>query len=174
MKWLLLITAAMTAIIALVAIIGAMLPREHVASRSAVLHRSPLDVYATVRDFASAPVWRDDVKRVELLSSSEGHAAFREHTRHGAITHVVAEDRPGERLVIRIADGTLPYGGGWTFEFQPAPDRRGTLLRITEHGFVKNVVFRALARFVFGYATTIERYLRALGKRFGEEVTPQP
>ena len=37
------------------ALIGSMLPKAHVASRSILLHRTPQDVYAVVRDFGSAP-----------------------------------------------------------------------------------------------------------------------
>jgi hypothetical protein len=39
---------------------------------------------------------------------------------------------------------------------------------------VKNVIFRALARYVFTHHRTLEQYLRALGRRFGAEVAPEP
>jgi hypothetical protein len=173
MKWLLLILAAIAAVILTVCIVGAMLPRKHVASRRVVLRRKPIEVYAVVRDFAALTSWRSDVPRVELLDSREGRVMFREETRHGAVTYCLDEDLPGARLVLRIVDENLPYGGRWTFEFRPTADG-ATDLRITEDGFVKNVVFRFLAHFVFAYTATMETYLRALGKKFGEEVTPEP
>lgn len=169
MKWVLLIVAVLAAVVAIVAIVGVMLPREHTATRQAVLRRKPAEVYAAVRDFAALPSWRGDVKRVELLPPREGRVMYREETRHGAVTYAIDEDRAGEKLVLRIADENLPYGGTWTFEFRPSGDG-ATAVRITENGFVKNVIFRALARFVFGYTTTMDGYLRALGKKFGEEV----
>ena len=82
------------------------------------------------------------------------------------------EEVPPSRLVTRIADEELPFGGSWTFELRP--DGAGTLLTITERGFVKNVIFRALARYVFTHHRTLEQYLRTLGRRFGVEVKPEP
>jgi hypothetical protein len=43
---------------------------------------------------------------------------------------------------------------------------------LTERGWIANPLFRFLSRFVFGYYRTQEGYLRALGKRLGETVTP--
>lgn len=74
---------------------------------------------------------------------------------------------PPSRLVGRIADPKLPFGGTWTFEITPTPE--GANLRITERGWVSNPMFRLLSRFVFGYTSTIDSYLRSLAKKFGEE-----
>jgi hypothetical protein len=73
---------------------------------------------------------------------------------------------------MRIASDDLPFGGTWTYEIAAAEG--GATLRITEDGFVKNAFFRFMSRFIFGHTATIEQYLKDLGKKFGEEVTPQP
>ncbi len=78
-------------------------------------------------------------------------------------------ERPAAPAGLRIADDSLPYGGTWTFELAPA-EGGGTTLTITEDGFVEPAIFRALARFVFGYHATMEGYLAGLGRRFGETV----
>jgi hypothetical protein len=39
---------------------------------------------------------------------------------------------------------------------------------------VYNPLFRFISRYVMGHTATIESYLRALGKRFGDEPTPVP
>jgi hypothetical protein len=70
----------------------------------------------------------------------------------------VTERQPPRRLVTRIADQSLPFGGTWTYELTPAGS--GTRLTITEHGTVFNPVFRFMSRFVFGHAATIERFLK--------------
>jgi hypothetical protein len=81
------------------------------------------------------------------------------------------EASPPSKLVGRIADKNLPFGGTWT---QVLTETEGsTTLAITEDGEVYNPIFRFMARFVFGYAATLEKYLRDLGRKFGEEVTPQ-
>lgn len=156
----------------LVAAIGAMLPRTHVASRRASIAASPDAVFAVLRDFSAAPSWRTGIKGVELLPSRDGKVSFRETSRHGAIAYVVDELTPNSRLVTRIADDSLPFGGTWTFELQPAGS--GTELRITERGEVKNVIFRFMARFIFGYTTTLETYLKDLGRKFGKPVEVKP
>ncbi|HWA25245.1 MAG TPA: SRPBCC family protein [Lacunisphaera sp.] len=172
MKVVLLVLAGFAGLLALVALIGAALPRRHVASRQASYRQTTSVLYQAVRDFAAQPQWRTGVRSVELLAPAEGRAGHREISRHGAITYRVQEDRPAERLVLAIADENLPFGGTWTYEFKPCAG--GASVRITEDGFVKNPLFRFLARFAFGHAATIETYLRDLGRKFGESVQPQP
>ena len=172
MKWVLLIAGLLVTLVALVALVGSLLPREHVASRKARLPRPPAEVFAVIQDVARAAEWRSDVKRVEPLEPVAGRRRFRELSGQGAITFEVMEEAAPSRLVTRIADEDLPFGGSWTYELEPSGE--GTLITITERGFVKNVLFRALARYVFTHHRTLEQYLRALGRRFGADVTPEP
>ena len=72
--------------------------------------------------------------------------------------------------MLRIVTAGSPFGGTWTYRIDPDADGGGAWLQITENGEVYNVFFRALARFVFGHAGTLEGYLRALGGKFGEPV----
>ena len=68
------------------------------------------------------------------------------------------------KIVTRIADKTLPFGGSWTYDL--SPDGGGTRLVITENGEVYNPLFRFMSRFVFGHTATIERFLTDLGRAF--------
>lgn len=174
MKKLLIVIGSLVAVIvliaAIVALIGSRLPREHVASRSILLQQSPSAVYAVVRDFASAPSWRDDVKHVELSTAANGRLHFREDAKYGAVNFELAEDVPAQRMVTRILDTDLGYSGKWTYVF--AADGSGTRLTITEDGEVSNVIFRFMSRYVFGHTATIDAYLTSLGKHFGETVQP--
>jgi hypothetical protein len=112
-------------------VVGLLLPRDHLESRTRVLAASPEKVYAAIA------VVEDGYQIVEQV--------------------------PPRRLVTRVADPDLPYGGTWTFELDPQP--AGTRLTITERGEIYNPIFRVFARFVFGYAATMERYLDALEAR---------
>ena len=172
MKLFLIIVAVVFALIATVLVIGALLPKSHVASRQIVLHRSPDEVYQAVRDFAAAPNWRPDLERVEMIATTDNHIRFREYGEHGPITYDLVEDRPGEKIVTRIADVDLGYSGAWTYTF--TKEAAGTRVQITEAGEVSNILFRFVSRFIFGHTSTMEKYLTALGKKFGEEVAPQP
>ena len=84
----------------------------------------------------------------------------------------VIEFLPPRRFSLRIADPKLPFGGTWTYELRTADG--GTLVTITENGEIGNPVMRFLSRFVFGQTSTMEGYLRALGRKYGETVTPTP
>ena len=148
------------------ALIGSMLPKAHVASRSILLHRSPQEVYAVVRDFGSAPQWRADVKQIEV----ETPVYFREVGKHGAVNYELVEDIPAQRMVTRIRDTDLGYSGQWTYSF--IPESGGTRVTIREDGEVSNVLFRFMSRYIFGQTSTIDSYLTSLAKHFGETTTP--
>src|SRR5678815_673943 len=102
------IVGAVLLLAGVMALIGSMLPKAHVASRSILLHRSPQDVYTVVRDFASAPKWRPDVKRMEVEAPQGGPVYFREEGKHATVnyepvsyTHLRAHETP-EHLVCRL------------------------------------------------------------------------
>jgi Polyketide cyclase / dehydrase and lipid transport len=153
--------------VATILIIASRLPAQHTASKSIRLKKKPADVYALVFDFASASSWRPDVKNVEMLDNIDGRIRYRENSSHGAVTYEVAENVSGEKIVTRIVDLDLGYSGSWTYQFEAIPE--GTRMRITEDGTVSNLLFRFMARYVFGYTSTMESYLKAVAKRFGED-----
>jgi len=124
------------AMVAVVAVVGFFLPVNHEASRSAEFNKPPEAVWTLIADPNSYRGWWDgaDVKTA------------------------VIESVPPSRLVTRIVDETQ-FGGTWTFEIVPTPS--GSRLTITERGDIYNVVFRALAKYAFGYTGTMDSFLRA-------------
>jgi uncharacterized protein YndB with AHSA1/START domain len=163
MLWIVLyIVGGLVGLIVLMAIIGLVLPRDHVASRRVVLACPPDAVWRALVDRDAQPSWRRGLKRVERVDDRR----FREVSTQGTILFEIVEDRPNERRVVRIADDKLPFGGTWTYELSPADDG-GTALTITEDGFIKNTVFRFLSRTVFSTASTIEKFLADLAKHLG-------
>jgi uncharacterized protein YndB with AHSA1/START domain len=147
----------------MVVALGYSLPVQHVASRSAAFRQSPEELFAVISDVARFAEWRGDVTSVEVLSTAP--LRWREHGGNDDITYVVAESSPPARLVTRIDDPSLPFGGTWTYQL--AAGASGTTLTITEHGEVYNPIFRVMSRYVFGHTATIEAYLAALQKRMG-------
>lgn len=169
-RWLrvvLVLGGGLVALVAIVAAIGATLPKEHVASRSAVYKQPPEVVFGVITDFANYGAWRKDVERVEMLESANGLPRFREIGSNGAIAMDVMEMQGPRRLVVRIADPELPFGGRWVYELEPVAE--GTRLKITEEGEVYNPIFRFVSKYVMGHTSGIEQYLRALGEKFGEQ-----
>ncbi|HJP92462.1 MAG TPA: SRPBCC family protein [Pyrinomonadaceae bacterium] len=165
------VIAGLALIVGIVALLGSRLPKAHVASRSIFLHRSQQDVYAVVRDFASASKWRSDVKQIEVEAKQGGPVYFREVGKHGTTNYELVEDVPAARMVTRIRDTDLGYSGQWTYMF--AAENGGTRLTIREDGEVSNVIFRFMSRYVFGQTSTIDSYLTSLAKHFGEDATPK-
>lgn len=164
MKWALIAVAALILVGAVIAAIGAMLPKGHLASRSSRFKQPPEAVWKVI---TGPPDWRPDVRSLERLAPRDGRRSWRETDKRGqAITFESVEEIPPSRLVTRIADDNLPFGGRWILEITPSPD--GCVLKITEDGEIYNPFFRFMARFVFGYSGSIEAYLKALHAKFGE------
>ncbi len=172
MKIAMIVLAVLVGVVVLVAAIGWMLPVKHVATRQATYRATPEAVFATITDVERLPTWRASVKSVEMDTSQSKRTRFRETGSDGTIAYVVEERVPPRRLVTRIDDGSLPFGGSWTYELTPAGD--STTLRITENGEVYNPIFRFMSKFVFSHHRTIETYLTELGGKLGSAATIEP
>ena len=163
MRWILFVTIGLVAIVAIVVVVGYLLPKGHVATRSATFAAAPEAIWAAITDIDKFPSWRADVKAIERLPDRNGRMTWVENGSSGRITLAVERSEPPRRLVLRIADPALPFGGTWTYDVAPAP--AGATLTITENGEIYNPVFRFMAKFVFGYEATMASYLSALEKR---------
>lgn len=164
MRIALIVVGVVVAVVVIVAVIGALLPVKHQVSREATFKISADKLFALISTPADFPKWRTGVKSVEMLPSGGGLPKWTEVSSDGSITFAVTQAVPGVQLVTTIADKSLPFGGSWTYVLAPAgPD--STTLRITEDGEVYNVIFRFMSRFVFGHASTIEKYLKDVRKR---------
>lgn len=165
MRYVLAGVAAIVGLALVIVAIGYALPVRHRATRAAAIASPPPAVFTAIANVEQYPSWRSDVTRVELVPNDTGPVRFREIGRSGAILYEVERREPDRLLVTRIADPSLPFGGTWTYELTPSD--RGTTLRITEDGEVRNPVFRFVSRFVLGHTATIDRYLGDLTRHFG-------
>jgi len=170
MKLLVIPGAIIVGIVLAAALIGAFLPAQHIVTREAGYQVPAQAIWQAITDYQKFPEWRKMVIRVEPLPTVSGRPSWRELDAHGAsIPYEVVEWTPPQRLVTRIADPKLPFGGTWTFEIFPLP--AGATLRITENGEVRNVIYRFMVRYAFGNTITLDAYLKALGQKFGENVS---
>ena len=166
MKWALVAIGIIVVLVICVVGIGYALPVAHVAQRSVSLAAAPSTVWATITDVAAFPQWRPDVDSVEVLAPVESRQSWREKGSNGDITYAMTSVEPPTRLVTRIMDRNLPFGGEW--EYAIAPEGSGSRLTITERGEVYNPLFRFVSRFVMGHTATIDGYLGALSAKLGE------
>jgi uncharacterized protein YndB with AHSA1/START domain len=163
MKWLLIGGAVLVGLIGLIVLIGAVLPQSHVASIARDYDAEPASVWRAITEVERFAEWRPDLQQAERLPVENGKERWRETSKHDAMTIEVTESIVNQRMVTRIADEGLPFGGSWTYELKPVD--RGTRLTITERGEVYNPVFRFVSRFVMGHTATIETYHAGLAKR---------
>ena len=165
MRWVLLAVAIVVALVLVVLIVGWRLPVQHRVSRERAVSASPAAVYALVSDVAAYPQWRTGVTKVDVLAADDATRPmrFREHGSDGVSLYDVVEREPDRRLVVRIADPSLPFGGRWTYDI--APTTNGATLRITEDGEVYNPIFRFVSHFLMGHDRTMNRFLRDVSIR---------
>ena len=153
--------------------IGVALPRGHIAARRVRLRRPPGVVWARVRDHAAEPGWRTKLDRAERPPDEGGRERWKEVQGRSSMTFETIEAVPPTRLVRRIADEKLPFGGSWTIEVED-DGGGGCVAAVTEHGEVRHPLFRVISRFVIGHTRTIDGYLRDLAASFGEDAEPEP
>jgi uncharacterized protein YndB with AHSA1/START domain len=142
MTWVWWIAGTLAATVGVIALVGNFLPVPHEASRSAEFPRPPEDVFALVSDVDGYAQWWPD----------------------GTVKVAVVERVPPSRFVTRIV-GETAFGGTWTWEIEKTAT--GSRATITERGEIYNPIFRTLARFVFGYTSTMESCLEAARARLG-------
>lgn len=171
MKWLWIALAVLAVLVVLVLVVGALLPKAHVASRALRLPVPGKDVFLAITEVAALPSWRRDVKSVEWLPDRDGKRVYREVSDFGPIEFAIERSEPDRLYVTRIVTPDSPFGGTWTFVI--TADGAGSHIAITEHGEVYNVLFRFLSRFVFGHTATMESYLKALATKFGATAQPE-
>jgi hypothetical protein len=171
MKWILIAAAALVALAAVVAIIGAMLPREHRASSSIVLHQ-PIDtVWTVVRNLAGATAWWPGMTVSERVADVNGKERWHQKgSGFDMMLEVTESSAPTRFVTLIVAAPGAAFGGTWTRELAAVDG--GTRLTVTEDGWVANVIFRFVSRFIMGHHSTMDGFLGALGKQFGETVQP--
>ena len=121
MRWLLFIVGGLALLVAIVAIVGAMLPKAHSASRTARIALPPDALYAVLSDVSQYTAWRKDVKSLERLPDRDGRPAWVEDVNGMKIPMYFERMERPSLLVGRIADSSLAFGGTWTYRIVPAP-----------------------------------------------------
>ncbi len=168
LKWVLIAVGVIAGLFLAMTIAGSLMPANHVVSVTTTLHQPVSAIWEAVSNYENLPSWRSDLTEVKRLPDQNGHEVWLEIGEFGEQPLEVMESIPNQRLVMKIADENLPYGGTWTLEFSAVPG--GTALKITEDGFVEPPLMRFMARKLMGEDFTIKSYLIDLGKKFGEEL----
>jgi len=172
MRWVLWSAGGLAAVLALMTVAGAMMPRTFVATRTATYAKPPAEVWKVITDFAATPTWRPGVKKAERGPDLTGKPVWNETFRNDMRLSLVTEESvASRRLVRRIFGEGLPFTGRWIFALSTAAGG-GTRIVLTEEGDVPNPFFRFVSQVVMGHDRHLDTYLTDLGKHFGAEVVP--
>jgi membrane-associated PAP2 superfamily phosphatase len=137
-KWIAIVAGGLMLVVAGIAAIGSLLPRNHKASRTLRLTLPPADVW---------PV---------LIQATEA----------SDVPVDVLERDPPRRLVTRVTEKEKNFGGTWTITIAPTPS--GSDVTITEDGWVANPIFRFASRFIIGHHATMDALLKQVAKTLNE------
>jgi hypothetical protein len=162
-RWVLYIALSIAVLLTVVVLAGFAIPKGHRASRTVTLSAQAHAVFDAVTDFIRYPEWRRDVKAMVVEGQGGVGTTLWETGPNGTIPFRVEAHQPPSRLVLRIADSSLPFGGTWTYELKPA--QGGTELTLIEDGEVSNPIFRVMRKLFFSPYGTIDTYLADLRQR---------
>jgi hypothetical protein len=143
MKWILVALAlvvVLAVLVGVVATIGTRLPRQHVASRTLRVQRTPQEVWPIL---------------IQITAAS-------------SVPVDLVEQHEPRRMVTRVKETEKMFGGTWTCVITPEPG--GSTLTITEDGWVGNPIFRFMSRYVIGHHATIDGVLKQVAAKLSEEV----
>lgn len=160
MRWILWVAGSVSLLVVLVLLIGYSLPRTHSITRTAHVPHPPEAVYARLADVDHHRGWRPGLKNLTRQPDRDGRPAWTEEVSGMKIPMYFERMEPPSLLVARIADPSLPFGGTWTYRI--APTAAGSDVTITEDGEVSNPFFRFMSRLVFGYAATLDGFVKDL------------
>jgi len=147
---------------AALAVFGAFLPEDHIVSRTVTLAAPPERVFAAISNGDGFVTWRSGLKSVEKLPDDGKGMRFMEKSSDSDILFRVELFEPKTRMVTRIVDTGLPFGGSWSYDLRPNGPNAD--LTITEAGEVYNVFFRTMQKLFFSPTATIEKYQDDLAK----------
>lgn len=137
-------------------IIGRSIPLAHSATASRTIQAPADRLWTMISDLEQWKSWRTDLKSLEVLSDERVEVT----DRFGTVQYRI--EKPGDRTLVTIIDQEgLPYGGRWTWVVEPSGDGAATVT-LTEEGEIYIAFFRFMARYVFGYDSTMRSILDQL------------
>lgn len=158
-------------VIAGVVAAGFVMDGQHRVSRSLRLNRSPDEIWGVLRNIQGMKAWRHDIVAVERVPDIDGHEAWKETRKHGAMVYEVASLVPPRALELRIHDLRENFGGTWDITLSPAGEE--TIVTITENGEIYNPVLRVVSR-LLDARKTMTVYLEGLAEHFGQPARFEP
>jgi hypothetical protein len=156
MRVLILILAALTLLVALVVLIGWLLPATREGRAEIVIGAPPDRILAVIADVEAQPDWR------EVTRTADG---WEEVTARGERIAFVAEEMTPARIRLRFTSDA-GYTGEWEAALEPVTE--GTRIAVVERATVPSPIGRILSRVMFDPGAFATMYLAALKARVEE------
>lgn len=154
---------SVVAIIAIVLIIGLLLPKERTFTKTAVLNSHVTKVFNLVTDFKNQTTWRSDVKEIIVIDEN----TWTEVPQKGAaITFKVRQKVENEIFEIEITE-PKNFNGYWVGTFKQTHENQ-TAIEFKEVVTVSNPFFRIISYLFVDLDKTMGLYLQNLKQALGE------
>jgi len=162
-KILLLVIIVLAMLIVGTYLLGMLLPVKHQVSVSKSFNLERAALWRILRDFSAYPTWRSDIKQVQRLPDMDAAEVWLESDSHAnKVAYRNSEVIEEQKLKRVIVSENLPYAGSWTFLLEQSGS--ASTLTITEEGEVYNAFFRVLGKYLFGFDSSMRRFLDDLAR----------
>lgn len=175
MKIFIIVMSVLILSIAIIYVVGALMPVKHQVSVSRLFAVDKKTLWQLLSDFGTQKDWRRDIVASNKVSESGAiNEIWQETDRHGNAIRYENRDIIDEQTLKRvIVSENLAFGGYWMFELETANSQQQAMskLTITEYGEVYHPLFRFIGKYVFGFDGTMKRYLQDLDAELQRRIT---
>lgn len=155
---------AASGLLLVLALIGILLPKQHIANSSVEINADINEVWDKLNHVLKSAEWRSDVKSVEQNEAWNNHFAYTENLKQGTkISFAVIHKIEKEKIIKKIIHNKN-FGGEW--EIQLSGSSKKCRVQITERGEIFNPLFRLFAKYFYDTSATINIYLKDLQNSF--------
>ncbi len=158
MKVALWIIGGLAGLVALVVLVGFLLPATRTGKVDRVVEATPAQMTAVILGRASQPTWRLDLAKVEMHSTT----SWTETTQRGEVIAFELTRQDPNLLQMRF-ESSYGYQGQWEGRLVPTPTG-GTHIFVTEQATTPSPIGRIFARLFFKPEAFANAYLDALAK----------
>lgn len=169
MRILFIVGLSLVGLAVVVTVVGALMPRAHVATSEITL-KQPIDtVYRALRDIGGMKAWWTDLKVSERVGGVPGER-WKQEASGFAMQIDIVDDTPPAGFTTKIVEEKgAAFGGVWRYRFTAVPG--GTTVTVTEDGWIGPPPFRVIAT-LRGLHQSMDAVLVSLAKHYGESVKP--
>ncbi|MFY7787523.1 MAG: hypothetical protein ACOVQA_06580 [Thermoflexibacteraceae bacterium] len=153
---------SMLALIAVVFVVGLLLPKERIFVKAATLKSSPQKIFQLVTEVQHQATWRSDIQTIQIIDENTWTEVPKKGT---PITFRTKQKIDNQLFEIEII-APKNFTGTWIGTFEGTP--QGTKIVFKEVITIENPFFRVLSSIFVDLDKTMEIYIADLKAKLGE------